>query len=201
MRAGDGFAAHEVLEDLWRAAPAAERDLYQGLVHVAVATYQESRGNEVGRRRQLEKARRRLGPYAPAYEGLDVAALLRWCDAALAVGAVPTAAARVSVRAHRTRPASPKRGERPAVVRSLGRRSRGFASGGGRPDAVGFGQTCSCFRRRSARRWTSFQRPLPKRPESSSPRSASCRISRASATSRVRIAASVSSVAAFFRSP
>ena len=36
--------------------PGAERDLYQGLVHVAVATYQESRGNAVGRRRQLEKA-------------------------------------------------------------------------------------------------------------------------------------------------
>jgi uncharacterized protein len=89
VRAGDGFAAHERLEDLWRAAPAAERDLYQGLVHVAVATYQESRGNAVGRRRQLEKADRRLGPYAPAHEGLDVAALLRWCGASLAAERCP----------------------------------------------------------------------------------------------------------------
>ena len=48
-----------------------ERDLYQGLVHVAVATYQDSRGNEVGRTRQLEKALRRLAPYAPAYAGVD----------------------------------------------------------------------------------------------------------------------------------
>jgi len=89
VRDGDGFAAHEVLEDLWRGAPDAERDLYQGLVHVAVATYQESRGNEVGRRRQLEKARRRLGPYAPAHEGLAVGALLAWVDAALASGRCP----------------------------------------------------------------------------------------------------------------
>ena len=84
VRDGRGFDAHELLEDLWRAAPAGERDLYQGLVHVAVATYQESRGNEVGRTRQLEKALRRLEPYAPFYEGIAIAGLLEWCRAALA---------------------------------------------------------------------------------------------------------------------
>ena len=84
VREGRGFEAHELLEDLWRAAPAPERDLYQGLVHVAVATYQDSRGNEVGRTRQLEKAIRRLTPYAPAYEGVGIAALLDWCRASLA---------------------------------------------------------------------------------------------------------------------
>ena len=89
VREGGGFAAHEVLEDLWRAADQGERDLYQGLVHVAVATYQEQRGNPVGRRRQLEKAQRRLTPYAPAYEELDVAALLAWCEASLAAGRCP----------------------------------------------------------------------------------------------------------------
>ena len=72
VRDGHGFEAHELLEDLWRAAEPPERDLYQGLVHVAVATYQETRGNEVGRTRQLEKALRRLGPYAPEYEGIAV---------------------------------------------------------------------------------------------------------------------------------
>lgn len=89
VRAGDGFAAHEVLEDLWRAAAPAERDLYQGLVHVAVATYQESRGNAVGRRRQLEKARRRLEAYEPAYEGLDIATLRAWCAASLTAERCP----------------------------------------------------------------------------------------------------------------
>jgi predicted metal-dependent hydrolase len=84
VREGCGFEAHELLEDLWRAAQPAERDLYQGLVHVAVATYQESRGNEVGRTRQLEKAVRRLTPYAPSYEGIPIASLLDWCRAGLA---------------------------------------------------------------------------------------------------------------------
>jgi predicted metal-dependent hydrolase len=65
-----------VLEDVWRAAAEPERDFYQGLVHVAVAWYQCGRGNRVGCERQLEKAARRLGPYAPAHRGLDVAALL-----------------------------------------------------------------------------------------------------------------------------
>ena len=48
IRAGEYFAAHEELEDAWRAAPAEERDFFQGLVHVAVAWYQAGRGREIG---------------------------------------------------------------------------------------------------------------------------------------------------------
>ena len=48
----------------------------QGLVHVAVAWYQAGRGKPVATARQLEKAQRRLGGYAPAHRGLDVEALL-----------------------------------------------------------------------------------------------------------------------------
>jgi predicted metal-dependent hydrolase len=76
IRAGEFFAAHEELEDAWRAAEPAERDFLQGLVHVAVAWYQAGRGNRVGCERQLEKAQRRLGPYAPKHRGVDIAALL-----------------------------------------------------------------------------------------------------------------------------
>ncbi|HET6173573.1 MAG TPA: DUF309 domain-containing protein [Gaiellales bacterium] len=86
VRDGRGFEAHELFEELWRAAAPAERDLYQGLVHVAVATYQDGRGNAVGRTRQLEKALRRLGPYAPAYEGMHIEQLLAWSRASLAAG-------------------------------------------------------------------------------------------------------------------
>jgi uncharacterized protein len=84
VRTGQGFEAHERLEVLWRAAAPAERDLYQGLVHVAVATYQDDRGNAVGRTRQLEKALRRLAPYAPTHEGLQIEPLLVWARASLA---------------------------------------------------------------------------------------------------------------------
>jgi hypothetical protein len=69
---GEYFAAHEALEDAWRAAAPEERDFFQGLVHVAVAWYQAGRGNRVGWERQLEKAQRRLSPYRPAHRGLDI---------------------------------------------------------------------------------------------------------------------------------
>ena len=85
IRRGEYFAAHEVLEDVWRAAEPAERDFYQGLVHVAVAWYQAGRGNRVGAERQLEKAARRLGPYAPEHEGVDVASILEQLAAAQAI--------------------------------------------------------------------------------------------------------------------
>lgn len=76
IRRGEYFAAHEELEDAWRAAPTDERDFYQGLVHFTVAWYQAGRGNRVGCERQLEKATRRLERYAPEHRGVDVRAVL-----------------------------------------------------------------------------------------------------------------------------
>ncbi|MGI9111275.1 MAG: DUF309 domain-containing protein [Gaiellaceae bacterium] len=85
IRAGEYFAAHEELEDEWRAAPVEERDFLQGLVHVAVAWYQAGRSNRVGCERQLEKATRRLAPYAPAHGGVDLDRVLASLAAASAV--------------------------------------------------------------------------------------------------------------------
>ena len=76
IRAGRYFEAHEELETAWRAADAAERDFFQGLVHVAVAWYQAGRGNRTGCERQLEKATRRLRPYTPVHRGVHVEATL-----------------------------------------------------------------------------------------------------------------------------
>ena len=85
-RRGEYFAAHEALEDAWRASEPDEKDFFQGLVHVVVAWYQAGRGNRVGFERQLEKAARRLGPFAPEHRGVDVAVLLRQLEAARAGG-------------------------------------------------------------------------------------------------------------------
>jgi len=85
IRGGEFFAAHEVLEDAWRAADPTERDFFQGLVHVAVAWYQAGRENRVGCERQLEKAARRLGAYAPDHRDVDVASVLAQVHAAQAV--------------------------------------------------------------------------------------------------------------------
>jgi uncharacterized protein len=76
IRAGRYFEAHEELEVAWRAAAADERGFFQGLVHVAVAWYQAGRGRPVATARQLEKAARRLAPYAPTHRGIDVASVL-----------------------------------------------------------------------------------------------------------------------------
>ena len=69
----------------WRAAETAERDFLQGLVHVAVAWYQAQRGNRIGCERQLAKAARRLGPYAPSHRGVDVEDVLAQVRAAQSV--------------------------------------------------------------------------------------------------------------------
>jgi uncharacterized protein len=74
-----------VLEDAWRAAEPEERDFFQGLVHVAVAWYQGGRGNRTGCERQLEKARRRLAPYAPQHRGVDVGTLMERVEEATSV--------------------------------------------------------------------------------------------------------------------
>ena len=68
MREGAYFEAHEALEDAWRAAEPAEKDFFQGLVHVTVAWYQAGRGNRVGCERQLAKAERRLASFGRAIE-------------------------------------------------------------------------------------------------------------------------------------
>jgi uncharacterized protein len=84
IRAGRYFEAHEELELAWRAAEPAEKDFFQGLVHVAVAWYQAGRGRPVATERQLEKAARRLGPFAPSHRGVDVADVLAQVEKARA---------------------------------------------------------------------------------------------------------------------
>jgi predicted metal-dependent hydrolase len=75
-RDGAFFEAHEAFESAWRACDEAERDFFQGLVHVVVSAYQATRGRPVARERQRVKALTRLAAYAPAHRGLDVAHLL-----------------------------------------------------------------------------------------------------------------------------
>jgi predicted metal-dependent hydrolase len=75
-RSGAFFEAHEAFETAWRACDQEERDFFQGLVHVVVSAYQETRGRPVARERQRVKALNRLAAYTPAHRGLDVALLL-----------------------------------------------------------------------------------------------------------------------------
>ena len=64
---GRAFGAHEVLEASWKAAPDAERDLWQGLAQLCVGVTHLQRGNAVGAVRLLRRAAGRL-PAQPPYD-------------------------------------------------------------------------------------------------------------------------------------
>jgi uncharacterized protein len=70
------FDAHEALEDVWRAAPAAEKKFLQGLIQVAVALYHHGNGNSVGARSVLRRAFRNLSRYPENFGGINSALLL-----------------------------------------------------------------------------------------------------------------------------
>jgi len=73
---GHFFEAHEVLEDVWRAAPAEEKKFLQGLVQLAVAFHHHSTGNRVGMRSVMERGMRNLGGQAEGFCGIELAPLM-----------------------------------------------------------------------------------------------------------------------------
>ncbi len=75
LNAEQFFEAHEVLEDVWRAAPASEKTYLQGLVQIAVALHHYTHGNLVGARSVLARAHRNLREAPAAFRGLDIAEL------------------------------------------------------------------------------------------------------------------------------
>jgi len=82
LDAGLSFRAHEVLEAAWKAAPEAERDLWQGLAQLAVGLTHAQRGNARGAMTLLRRGADRLSGYAaPGPHGVDVAGLRHACGA------------------------------------------------------------------------------------------------------------------------
>lgn len=77
FNAREFFACHEVLEVLWRAEPDTIRSLYQGILQVGVAYYHLLRGNWWGAVKLLDAGLKRLRPFAPACQRVDVARLIR----------------------------------------------------------------------------------------------------------------------------
>ncbi len=64
LDAGRPFHAHEVLEAVWRHAPAGERDLWRGLAQIAVGLTHARRGNARGAAALLGRGGRAVGGYA-----------------------------------------------------------------------------------------------------------------------------------------
>jgi hypothetical protein len=79
LDAGRPFHAHEVLEDAWKSAPEAERQLWRGLAQLAVGLTHAARGNGKGAATLLERGAGNIEAYggAPPH-GIDVAGLVGW---------------------------------------------------------------------------------------------------------------------------
>lgn len=74
------FDAHEVLEDIWRAAPPENKKFLQGLVQVSVAFHHHSTGNRVGMRSVLERAIRNLSEPSGSFGKIQLSAFLQSLD-------------------------------------------------------------------------------------------------------------------------
>jgi uncharacterized protein len=70
------FEAHECLEHVWHAAPEDDRDLWQGVIQLAVTAVHVQRGNRVGALAMLDRVEARLGRYPDEHRGVDVAGAL-----------------------------------------------------------------------------------------------------------------------------
>jgi hypothetical protein len=76
---GRPFHAHEVLEDAWKSAPEAERQLWRGLAQLAVGLTHAMRGNARGAATLLERGAGNIAPYADGPpHGIDVHGLVAW---------------------------------------------------------------------------------------------------------------------------
>lgn len=70
------FEAHEIWEDLWQDYQGPSRKFYQGLIQVAVCLHHFGNENTRGARKLFHSSMQYIEPYAPLYEGIDVAKLV-----------------------------------------------------------------------------------------------------------------------------
>jgi predicted metal-dependent hydrolase len=82
FNAGEFFEQHETLELLWRDTRAPVRGLYHGILQIGVGFHHWRNGNFHGASTLLEEGTRRLGPFAPGCQGVDVETLIADATAA-----------------------------------------------------------------------------------------------------------------------
>lgn len=76
------FHAHEVLEEQWKSAPSAERELWQGLAQLAVGLTHQRRGNLRGATSVTTRGADAVAGYSAAPpHGIDVDGLVAWARA------------------------------------------------------------------------------------------------------------------------
>ncbi len=76
FNAGEFFACHDVLEDLWTDTVCPERSFLQGMIQLAVALHHFEEGNLGGAMRLYRSSCVTLQEYEPVFSGVAVARLL-----------------------------------------------------------------------------------------------------------------------------
>lgn len=71
---GEYFEAHEALETAWREERGPVRELYRGILQIAVAYYHILRGNYRGAVKVFLRSQTWLGPFPDRCRGIDLAA-------------------------------------------------------------------------------------------------------------------------------
>jgi hypothetical protein len=69
------FEAHEALELAWREESGPVRELYRGILQVAVAYLHIQRGNYIGARKMFRHCRVWLGPFPDVCRGINIGQL------------------------------------------------------------------------------------------------------------------------------
>ena len=77
FNAGEYFEAHEALEDAWNAEKGIVRDLYRGILQIAVTYLHITRGNYNGAIKVYGRSLKWMKDWADVCRGIDVAGLRR----------------------------------------------------------------------------------------------------------------------------
>jgi len=80
FNAGEYFEAHEALEDAWNDEKGKVRDLYRGILQIAVTYLHITRGNYNGAIKVYGRSQKWMKGWADVCRGIDVVSLLRDAD-------------------------------------------------------------------------------------------------------------------------
>ena len=90
---GSYYAAHDVLEEVWKNTHGWTKPFYQGMVQVAISLHHFSTGNLVGAQSVLRKCRANLAEFPDSFSGVDLRDLMHqlqhWQEAMASGGPYP----------------------------------------------------------------------------------------------------------------
>jgi len=103
FNAGEYFACHEALEEIWLHAQGVERDFLHALIQAAVALHHCQRGNYKGAASVYDRARRKLSALPPQVMRLETAVfaqtLEEFFSEALNPGVAPSSLPQIRLKA------------------------------------------------------------------------------------------------------